>query len=91
MEGGGCPRLTQSRQVLGHTLLISLFPCLHCLGGSGMCVPGTGSDTGPHSPHQSLFSDLVALQARPVVDICKGAAGSSKARYAEFLHLSLLD
>lgn len=67
MEGRGCPRLAQSRQVLRHTLLISLFSYVHCLSGSVLAL-----DTGPHSPHQSLFSDLAALQARPVMDICKG-------------------
>lgn len=41
----------------------------------------------------SLFHvlDLVALQARSVMNTIKGLAGPSKAMHADLLHLNLLD
>lgn len=56
MEGRGFPRLSKSRQVLGHTLLISLLSCVHCLGGvKHESVTGIGSGFGHRAPFSSQF------------------------------------
>lgn len=68
MEGRGCPRLAQSRQVLSHTLLISLFLCVLSRWGQA-CVCDrhrfwlwTQGSIVPISPSSLVHVlDLVAL------------------------------